>query len=140
MNFLPTLRELVRTYQGFVDYAGPQIKKMGLTNSQFDVIAALGNQPPMTCKEIGEKTLITKGTLTGILERLETKGLIKKYLNVADERSYLTELTKEGQRVFDKSFIEHMEHLEKAFGKLSKKELETTATLLKLLRKAFETT
>jgi len=139
MSFLPTLRELVRTYQSFVDYSAPHIKQMNLTHSQFDVIATLGNQTPMTCKEIGEKTLITKGTLTGVLERLEDKGLIKKYLNTEDGRSYKTGLTKEGQKVFDKSFNEHLVYLEKAFGKLSKKELETTATLLKSLRKAFET-
>jgi len=139
MNFLPTLRELVRTYQGFVDYSAPHFKQMGLTHSQFDVIATLGNQPPMTCKELGEKTLITKGTLTGILERLEAKGLIKKYSNTEDARSYKTGLTKEGQKVFDKSFTEHLKYLEKAFGKLSKKELETTTAALKSLRKAFET-
>ena len=139
MSFLPTLRELVRTYQSFVDYSAPHIKQMNLTHSQFDVIATLGNQPPMTCKEIGEKTLITKGTLTGVLERLEDKGLIKKYLNTEDGRSYKTGLTKEGQKVFDKSFNEHLVYLEKAFGKLSKKDLETTTTLLKSLRKAFET-
>jgi MarR family 2-MHQ and catechol resistance regulon transcriptional repressor len=139
MSFLPTLRELVRTYQSFVDYSAPHIKQMNLTHSQFDVIATLGNQTPMTCKEIGEKTLITKGTLTGVLERLEDKGLIKKYLNTEDGRSYKTGLTKEGQKVFDKSFNEHLAYLEKAFGKLSKKDLETTATLLKSLRKAFET-
>ena len=139
MKFLPLLRELVTTYQTFMDYSVPHIQNMGLTHPQFDVIATLGNQPPMTCKELGKKTLITKGTLTGILERLEAKSLIKKYSNTEDARSYKVGLTKEGQKLFDKSFPAHLKHLEKAFGKLSKKELEATAALLKSLREAFET-
>ena len=55
MNFLPTLRELVLAYQAFERYSMPHIKAMGLTMTQFDVIATLGNQPAMSCKELGEK-------------------------------------------------------------------------------------
>ena len=35
----------------------------GLTHAQFDIIATLGNTPGMSYKELGDKTLITKGTL-----------------------------------------------------------------------------
>ena len=138
MKFLPLLRELVTTYQSFMDYSVPHIQNMGLTHPQFDVIATLGNQPPMTCKELGEKTLITKGTLTGILERLETKGYIKKFSNTEDGRSYKTGLTKEGQKVFDKAFPSHLKHLDEAFKKLSKKDIEATTIQLKSLRQIFE--
>jgi len=75
VNFLPTLRELVLAYQAFEHFSAPHIKSLGLTMTQFDVIATLGNQPAMTCKDLGEKTLVTKGTLTGVLERLEDKKL-----------------------------------------------------------------
>ena len=138
MKFLPLLRELVTTYQSFMSYSVPHIQNMGLTHPQFDVIATLGNQPPMTCKELGEKTLITKGTLTGILERLEAKGYIKKFSNTEDGRSYKTGLTKEGQKVFDKAFPSHLKHLEEAFKKLSKKDIEATTMQLKSLRQIFE--
>jgi len=73
MNYLSLIRELVSTYQAFEHYSTSHIKTMGLTMTQFDILATLGNQPPMTCKELGEKTLILKGTITGVLERLETK-------------------------------------------------------------------
>ena len=61
MNFLPALRELVLAYQGFERYSAPDVKSMGLTMTQFDVIATLGNQLPMSCKDLGEKTLVSKG-------------------------------------------------------------------------------
>ena len=105
--------------------------------TQFDIIATLGNQPPMSCKLLGEKTLVTKGTMTGVLERLEEKGFIRRELNAEDARSQLISLTKKGQQLFEKIFPEHMNHLQKAFGKLSKKELEDLAVSLEKLNKVF---
>jgi DNA-binding MarR family transcriptional regulator len=82
MNHLLLVKELVQAYQAFEMHSGAHIKEMGLTTTQFDIVATLGNQPPMTCKELGEKTLVSKGTMTGVLERLETKGLIEKFMNM----------------------------------------------------------
>jgi len=130
MNFLPTLRNLVSAYQAFERYSAPDVKAMGLTTTQFDVIATLGNQPPMTCKELGEKTLVTKGTLTGVLERLEVKGILERKLNPEDARSQMIGLTSVGQSLFEKVFPAHLQHLEKAFSKLNEKELlEITKSL-----------
>ena len=140
MTFLPLLRELVRTYQAFESYSAPHIRSMDLTAPQFDVIATLANQPAMTCKELGEKTLITKGTLTGILDRLTIKGLIKRAANQADGRSQKVALTEAGQAVFESSFPAHIEHLGKGFNQLSAQDSEALMLLLKKLRGALEST
>ena len=137
MNFLPVLRNLVSAYQAFERYSAPHIAGMGLTMTQFDVIATLGNQLPMSCKELGEKTLVTKGTLTGVLERLEAKGLILRQANSEDARSQLIGLTSEGQSVFEKVFPEHLEFLNKAFKKLSSDELQQLEKSLRLLKDIF---
>ena len=138
MNFLPVLRNLVSSYQAFDRYSAPHIKSLGLTMTQFDVIATLGNQLPMSCKELGEKTLVTKGTLTGVLERLESKGLILRQANSADARSQLIGLTSEGQAVFEKVFPEHLEFLNQAFKKISSDELRQLEKSLKLLKDIFK--
>jgi DNA-binding MarR family transcriptional regulator len=138
MTFLPTLRNLVSAYQAFERYSAPDVKAMGLTTTQFDVIATLGNQPPMTCKELGEKTLVTKGTLTGVLERLEAKGILERKLNPEDARSQMVGLTQAGQTLFEKVFPAHLNHLDKAFQKLSAKELVEITSSLQLLKNVFE--
>lgn len=140
MEFLPLLRELVSGYQAFESYSAPHIKSMNLTPPQFDVIATLANQPAMTCKELGEKTLITKGTLTGILDRLEIKSLIKRQTNDEDGRSQKIILTASGQTLFDSVFPSHMKHLEKVFNKLTKQEMTNLSNSLKQLRLALEQT
>jgi MarR family 2-MHQ and catechol resistance regulon transcriptional repressor len=137
MNFLPTLRNLVSTYQAFERYSAPHIKAMGLTMTQFDVIATLGNQPPMTCKELGEKTLVTKGTLTGVLERLEAKGIVERKINPEDGRSQMIGLTESGQTIFARIFPEHLEHLDQAFKKLSTEQLKQVEDSLNVLKSIF---
>ena len=137
MQFLPVLRSLVCTYQSFERYSALDVKAMGLTTTQFDVIATLGNQPPMTCKELGEKTLVTKGTLTGVLERLEGKGILEKMLNPEDGRSQMIGLTKNGQALFEKIFPRHMQHLDVAFKKLTTKQIQDVQRSLDQLKEIF---
>jgi DNA-binding MarR family transcriptional regulator len=137
MNFLPSLRNLVSSYQAFERYSAPHIKGLGLTLTQFDVLATLGNQPPMSCKQLGEKTLVTKGTLTGVLERLEMKGLIQRQSNAEDARSQLIGLTQDGQALFEKVFPVHLEYLNQAFKKLSPEQLNQLEESLKLLKDIF---
>lgn len=137
MNHLSLVKELVQAYQAFEIHSGGHIKEMGLTMTQFDIVATLGNQPPMTCKELSEKTLISKGTMTGVLERLEVKGLIEKLMNVEDGRSYKIALTKAGDKLFKKVFPEHVEYLGRAFRKLSKKELEQAINVLQSIKAIF---
>jgi MarR family transcriptional regulator, 2-MHQ and catechol-resistance regulon repressor len=137
MNFLPALRSLVCAYQAFEHYSAPDLKAMGLTMTQFDVIATLGNQPPMACKELGEKTLVTKGTLTGVLERLEAKGILERKTNPEDARSQMIGLTEDGQLLFEKVFPAHLRHLEKAFQKLDAAQLRDLQESLNLLKNIF---
>ena len=137
MNFLPALRELVRTYQSFEYYSGKHIRSLGLTPTMFDIIATLGNQPPMTYKTLGGKTLISKSSLSGVITRMVRKGYLKLSKNPDDGRSQLIELTKNGEKVFNFIFPEHMSHLSNAFSKLNDKELDNILLNLKKLHSVF---
>ena len=137
MNFLPIIKELARTYQGFEGYSSTHIRGLGLLPVQFDVIATLANQPPMSFKELGEKTLISKSSLTGVVERMIQKGLISTLKNPEDARSHLLKLTTRGQKIFDSAFPEHMRHLELAFKKLSNQQLKDIEKSLKTLKTIF---
>jgi len=134
---MPVLYELVRTYQAFEIYSAAHIREQGLTASQFDIIATLGNTDGMSFKDLGEKTLITKGTLTGVVDRLEAKSLVRRVASASDGRSQLVQLTRAGEKLFAKIFPAHMGHLEQVFSGLTQKNLENTESVLKQLRVAF---
>jgi MarR family 2-MHQ and catechol resistance regulon transcriptional repressor len=138
MQYMTLIKNLALSYQAFEGYSAKHIRETGLTVTQFDILATLGNQPPMTCKELGEKTLVHKGTMTGVLERLEAKGLVKKIPNPEDGRSTKIGLTKSGEKMFKKTFPEHLQHLEAAFGKLKKKEIQEAIFALQTLQRIFD--
>lgn len=135
--FLPVLRELAQCYQAFERYSATHIQTLGLTPPQFDVVATLGNTPGMSFRELGEYTLITKGTLTGVIDRLEAKGIVNRERSSEDGRSTLVRLTCKGEEIFDQSFPAHISHLGEAFGQLCEKELSALGQGLGKLRKAF---
>lgn len=135
--FMPVLYELVRTYQAFESYSIPHIRTLGLTSPQFDIVATLGNTDGMSFKELGEKTLITKGTLTGVVDRLEAKGFVRRVASPSDGRSQMVQLTKAGEALFLKVFPAHLCHLEQVFSGLSQDELNSTEATLHQLREAF---
>ena len=135
-QFIRTLRSLAECYQAFEAYSMAHVRKLGLTGAQFDIVATLGNTPGMTCKELGEKTLITKGTLTGVLDRLEARGLIRRTASDADRRQVFIVLTPQGVRTFERVFPAHIGHLKPAFTALSPRELDQTTELLHKLRDA----
>ena len=81
-TFIPLVEELAAAYQAFSLYDAEGLRKSGsgLTPSQARVIFTLGGTDGMTCKDIGDATLITKGTLTGVVDRLERSGLVERSL------------------------------------------------------------
>ena len=95
---------LAECMQGFERFSGESVRECGLTHAQFDIIATLGNTPGMPYKELGEKTLITKGTLTGVIERLEKKGLVARQRCDTDKRSFFVRLTPCGEGLFQEVF------------------------------------
>ncbi|WP_055076034.1 MarR family winged helix-turn-helix transcriptional regulator [Pseudanabaena sp. 'Roaring Creek'] len=135
--FIPMMRELVRTYQAFSACSETHIREFELTPAQFDVIASLGNTSGMCMGELGEKTLITKGTLTGVIDRLIQKQLVSRETPSDNRRSVIVQLTPKGQQVFEQVFPLHLAYLKERFDKLESSELDLLKALLVRLRKAF---
>ena len=136
-TFVPAMRELVRTYQAFAAYSEAHFRQFILTSSQFDVVATLGNTNGMSMSDIGEKTLITKGTLTGVIDRLIKKDLVMRENPPGDRRSVVVSLTDKGQQVFEQVFPAHIAYLKTQFENLEPSELELLRILLSRLRQNF---
>jgi MarR family 2-MHQ and catechol resistance regulon transcriptional repressor len=114
-RFFRSIRLLAQCYQAFEQLSESHVRSIGLTPSQFDIIATLGNTSGMSFKELGEKTLITKGTLTGVVDRLEAKGLVRRVVQTEDRRSTIVQLTEAGEREFERVFPIHTQHCKQPF-------------------------
>jgi MarR family 2-MHQ and catechol resistance regulon transcriptional repressor len=116
--------------QGFERFSGESVRRCGLTHAQFDIIATLGNTAGMSYKELGERTLITKGTLTGVIERLEQKGLVARCRNGNDKRSFFVSLTSEGVAMFERAFPAMVADGKRLFGDWTEADYDALETVL----------
>ena len=137
--FLPLIEELAAAYQAFSLYDAEGLRKSGsgLTPSQARVIFTLGGTDGMTCKDIGDVTLITKGTLTGVVDRLEEKGLVERWSVEGDGRKTIVALTRRGQRIYEREFPRHVEFLKSKFDGLSAGDRARATRLLQKIKDLF---
>jgi MarR family transcriptional regulator, 2-MHQ and catechol-resistance regulon repressor len=136
--FFRTLRSLAKCYQAFERYSAEHVRATKLTPAQFDIIATLGNTPGMNFKELGERTLITKGTLTGVVDRLERRGLVLRKKCELDARVTYVKLTPAGERAFARVFPAQVARMKDAFAQIPQRELEALQIGLDRLGAAFE--
>lgn len=135
--FLLLVRDLVRAHQLFEDYSATHVRSLGLTPAQFDVISSLGNTPGLPLNRLAEVTLITKGTLTGIIDRLEKKNLVRREVSLVDRRSFIAILTPAGMAVFHQTFPAHIAYLQQRFDLLGASDITRVRRSLKKLHALF---
>ena len=137
-RYLRTLRALAECYHAFERYSARHVREFGLTAAQFDIIATLGNTPGMTFKALGEKTLITKGTLTGVVDRLQGRGFVRRVASKSDGRSTVVRLTQKGEAEFERVFAAHVAYLKRPFAVLSEDQMIQLEGMTGRLCTAFE--
>jgi len=137
--FIPLMQELAGAYQAFSLYDAEGLRRSGsdLTPSQARVIFTLGDSDGMTCKDIGDITLITKGTLTGVVDRLEEKGLVERWSVEGDGRKTIVALTRRGERAYQREFPNHIEFLKEKFDNLSSGDRKQAIKLLQKIKDLF---
>jgi MarR family transcriptional regulator, 2-MHQ and catechol-resistance regulon repressor len=134
-RYLTSIRLLAECMQGFERVSGDSVRRCGLTHAQFDIIATLGNTPGMSYKQLGDMTLITKGTLTGVISRLEQKGLVQRERSANDKRSFSVRLTASGEQVFNDAFPKVVEHCKKLFASYSEADFAALDQALSRLKR-----
>lgn len=138
---LKVVRPLVEAYLAFSRADNRHIRSMRLTPSQFDVLVTLGDTNGMTCSELSAATLVTKGTLTGVLDRLCAKGLTRRDPGPRDRRSTTIRLTPKGYALFQSVFAKHIAFLRPYFERsLTPEDVDSVVGLLRRIRDSFAPT
>jgi MarR family 2-MHQ and catechol resistance regulon transcriptional repressor len=139
--FVDVARALIQAGFLFVNETERPYQSYDLTLAQMDVLSALARTDgdSISCSEIAERTLITKGGITGILDRLEARGLVKRFPSSDDRRSVLVRLSAKGVELFRKLYPElaraNRSILERAFKRQQMKEF---GELLEVLIRSIE--
>lgn len=115
-------------------YDQASVARAGFSSlSDFAVLEVLlhkGSQPVNT---IGEKVLLTSGSITTAIHRLEKKGLVRRERGPEDGRVVLVHLTDSGRELIETAFNEHARNLDQLFEVFNEAEREQFAALTRKL-------
>lgn len=113
-------------------YAEESISELQMCGSDFAVLEALLHKGPLPINEIGKKVLLTSGSITVAVDRLETKGLVERRPHGTDRRARIVHLTKQGRKLIRRLYADHAADMERlASASLNRKEREILIRLLK---------
>ena len=91
------------TAHAFNRFYKPLLERLGLTYPQYLVMLVLWEEDGLPVKEIGERLFLDSGTLTPLLKRMETAGLVKRTRSTEDERQVIVALTAQGEALKEKA-------------------------------------
>jgi DNA-binding MarR family transcriptional regulator len=92
---------LIELYDKISSWEHTVVKDSGLSPAQMHAVEIVGHHQQLRMKEMAELMGITTGTLTVMVDRLETLGLVHRQANPNDRRSYVIVLTAQGQHHFN---------------------------------------
>jgi len=98
-----------------------------ITLPQFDVLAELERAGgPLTMSELSRRLLVTNGNITGVIDRLEKQGYVRRVVSKSDRRVQNIELLPTGSDLFKEVARSHEQWVAEMFGGM----LEREATVL----------
>jgi DNA-binding MarR family transcriptional regulator len=95
------------------------------------VLLSLWNEDGLKANELGKRAGLEPSTMTGLLDRMERDGLVKRKPDPNDRRAHRIHLTKEGVDAEVSATKVVSDTLEKVFSTISEKDIETTKNVLR---------
>ncbi|WP_449354576.1 MarR family winged helix-turn-helix transcriptional regulator [Virgibacillus natechei] len=122
---------LMKSSKSIQEHIKKDISKYGMKTSDFTVLEALYHKGRQTIKQISDAVLINTGSITYVIDKLETKDLLERSNCKEDRRVVYIQITEQGKTVMDQIFPQHQKVIEEVFSDLTTGEKETLIDLLK---------
>lgn len=103
-------RLITREYQPFLD-------KLGITYPQYLVLMVLWENNLMTVNDIAKKLILNTNTITPLLKRMESMGIIVRQRSNEDERKVMVSLSEKGMQMRDNAASVPLELVQKIINK-----------------------
>ena len=106
-------------------------ENFAITLPQFEVLCELDRSgPPIVMSRISERLQVTSSNLTGVVDRLERKGLVTRFRSRKDRRVQHIEMTSAGRIAFTEIAADNALWVARAFTELTDKEVIQLQDLL----------
>ena len=112
----------------------PSLNRHGLTEQQWRIIRVLRRYGELESHQLAELVCILKPSMTGVLQRMERNGMVRRYKASHDQRRVFVELTEAGRTCFERMSGEVENSYARLQEKFSEEKIHQLLMLLDELR------
>jgi DNA-binding MarR family transcriptional regulator len=107
-----------------------RLKTIGLSIPQCDVLTTLTEREGISQQELAERLYVTKGNISGLIDRLAAAGHVERRSIAGDRRSHAIYLTPSGRKLADQGIALQQDFVSRTIGQLSEQQIADFEALL----------
>jgi DNA-binding MarR family transcriptional regulator len=108
----------VRLHRRAAGAIAATLKRIGLSIPQFDLLSTLTEQEGLSQQELAERLYVTKGNVSGLVDRMVEAGLVERRASPDDRRSNALHLTERGRRLAEAGIAAQTAYVTRTLGTL----------------------
>ncbi len=113
---------------------GERLREIGVSIPQCDVLTTLTEQEGVSQQELAKRLYVTKGNISGLIDRLAEAGLVERRSIAGDRRQHAIHLTEAGRRMAEKALAVQHRWIASTLGRMGDADLAALETQLIALR------
>src|ERR1700677_1515215 len=110
------------------------LRRLGLSVPQCDVLTTLTEKEGVSQQDLAERLYVTKGNISGLIDRLVAAGLVERRSTAADRRQHAIYLTEAGRRMAETAIAVQHRWIASTLGRMAEPDLEALEAKLVALR------
>ena len=108
----------IRLHRRLSNAMAAELKAIGLSVPQFDLLSTLTEREGVTQQELAERLYVTKGNVSGLVDRLVEGGLLERRPLAGDRRSHALHLTPRGRGLAEQGLAAQRSYVARTLGHL----------------------
>lgn len=135
-----TVIEMTSAFDAMDQVFSGHFARFGLSQPKFNALIQLrlAGDRGLTQSELGQKMLVSRANITGLVERLERDGLVSRTSDPEDKRALRVQITARGQELMEAFLPVHNDFVHESLSSLSDSEKGLLMELLAKMKKGFE--
>jgi DNA-binding MarR family transcriptional regulator len=111
-----------------------RLRQIGISIPQCDVLTTLTEQEGVNQQQLAERLYVTKGNISGLLDRLEEAGFVERRAAASDRRQYSIHLTDSGRAMAERAIGVQHEWIASTLGRMTEGQLKALEAQVVALR------
>lgn len=113
----------VRLHRRASSAIAADLRALGLSIPQFDLLSTLTEQEGLSQQELAQRLYVTKGNVSGLLDRMVEAGLVERRVTPDDRRSNALHLTPKGRSLAERGIAAQKAYVGRTLGTLHPRDL-----------------